>query len=69
MRFVCASLIARRLGLVVFEILGAVAYCFPNRERTRTLEHLRFIFSGQWPERKILFLGEAGLSGARKKCI
>jgi len=47
-------LLPRRLGLVVFEILGAVAYCFPNRERTRTLEHLRFIFSGQWPERKIL---------------
>ena len=47
-------LLPRRLGLVVFEILGAVAYCFPNRERTRTVEHLRTIYSGQWPEKKIL---------------
>jgi Kdo2-lipid IVA lauroyltransferase/acyltransferase len=44
----------RKPGLAVFDILGAVAYCFPNRERTRTVEHLRSIFSGQWPEKKIL---------------
>ena len=47
-------LLPRRLGLAVFDILGAVAYYFPNRERTRTVEHLRSIFSGQWPEKKIL---------------
>jgi KDO2-lipid IV(A) lauroyltransferase len=47
-------LLPRRLGLVVFEILGAVAYCFPNRERTRTVEHLRTIYSGQWPEKRVL---------------
>jgi Kdo2-lipid IVA lauroyltransferase/acyltransferase len=47
-------LLPRRLGLAVFDILGAVAYWFPNRERTRTVEHLRLIFSGQWPEKKIL---------------
>jgi KDO2-lipid IV(A) lauroyltransferase len=46
-------LMPRRLGLLVFKILGAVAYCFPNRERTRTNEHLRAIFAGQWPEKKI----------------
>ncbi len=50
------GVLPRKLGLAVFEILGDIAYCFPNRERTRTVEHLRSIFSAQWPEKKVLSL-------------
>lgn len=50
------GVLPRKLGLAVFEILGDIAYFFPNRERTRTVEHLRSIFSAQWPEKKVLSL-------------
>jgi Lauroyl/myristoyl acyltransferase len=46
-------LLPRRLGLLVFEILGGIAFCFPNRERTRTIEHLRTIFARQWSQKQI----------------
>lgn len=46
-------LLPRRLGLALFEMFGGIAYCFPNRERTRTVEHLRTIFTGLWSQKQI----------------
>jgi KDO2-lipid IV(A) lauroyltransferase len=38
----------RRFGLKIFESMGLFAFCFPNRERTRTIEHLQMIFGDKW---------------------
>jgi Kdo2-lipid IVA lauroyltransferase/acyltransferase len=41
-------LLPRCLGLKVFESIGRIAFCFPNRERTQTIDHLRMIFGNSW---------------------
>lgn len=46
-------LVPRRLGLVIFEIIGRIVFCFPNRERTRTIDHLTMIFSDRWSHKEI----------------
>jgi KDO2-lipid IV(A) lauroyltransferase len=51
--FFCALALPRPLGLPLFGALGRLAFCFPNIEKTRTLEHLRRIFGASWSERKI----------------
>jgi KDO2-lipid IV(A) lauroyltransferase len=51
--FLCALLLPRPLGLRLFGALGRLAFCVPNIERTRTLEHLRLVFGASWNEKKI----------------
>lgn len=51
--FAAALLLPRSPGLWLFGAAGRMAFLFPNREKTRTLEHLRLIFGGTWTEDKI----------------
>ncbi|MBD3243851.1 MAG: hypothetical protein GF331_24885 [Chitinivibrionales bacterium] len=43
----------RRPGLRLFGLLGRIVFVFGGRERTRTLEHLRYIYGEQWNETRI----------------
>ncbi len=45
--------IPRKIGLKLFGTIGAIAYIFPNEEKSRTQRHLRFIFGSEWSESKI----------------
>jgi Kdo2-lipid IVA lauroyltransferase/acyltransferase len=51
--FFLALLLPRPVGLRLFGCLGRLAFLFPNREKTRTLEHLRYIFGAAWTEEKV----------------
>jgi KDO2-lipid IV(A) lauroyltransferase len=51
--FTLATLLPRFLGLWLFGVAGKAVFLFPNREKTRTLEHLRLIYGAVWPEKKI----------------
>jgi KDO2-lipid IV(A) lauroyltransferase len=51
--FAAALLLPRSLGLRLFGAAGRLAFLVPNREKTRTLEHLRLIFGTSWTEDKI----------------
>jgi KDO2-lipid IV(A) lauroyltransferase len=46
-------LLPRGPGLALCGLLGSVAFLFPNREKRRTLEHLRMIYGDRWSERRI----------------
>lgn len=48
-----AQAIPRVIGLHIFGGIGAFAYLFPNREKQRTLDHLRLIYGKEWTEDKI----------------
>jgi KDO2-lipid IV(A) lauroyltransferase len=48
--FFLALLLPRKFGLWLFGSLGRVVFLFSNREKTRTLEHLRMIFGATWNE-------------------
>ena len=47
-------LLPRRLGLMLFETIGAIAFCFPNRERKLTIEHLRMVFGERWTDKQVM---------------
>jgi KDO2-lipid IV(A) lauroyltransferase len=51
--YMLATLLPRTLGLWLFSAAGRGAFVFPNREKTRTIEHLRLIFGETWSENKI----------------
>ncbi len=51
--FNLASRIPRSIGLFFFGQIGAFIFLFPNREKRRTLSHLRFIYGDRWTERQI----------------
>lgn len=51
--FDLALVLPRPIGLWFFGTIGKIIFLFPNREKTNTLNHLRFIFGGSWPEDKI----------------
>ena len=46
-------ILPRRVGLKIFESIGFLAFCLPNRERTRTIEHLTGVFGKKWQPSKI----------------
>lgn len=46
-------LLPRSVGVLFFELIAALIYCFPTRERTFTVRNLRMIFKDRWPEKKI----------------
>ena len=50
---VLAHRIPRQAGLGLFGFAGELAYAIPHADRTRTLTHLRSIYSGRWSEAKI----------------
>lgn len=43
----------RSFGLMIFGTLGSIVYLFPNREKQRTIEHLKLIYGDKWSESKI----------------
>jgi len=43
----------RSVGLWIFGTLGSIVYLFPNREKQRTIEHLKLIYGDKWDESKI----------------
>jgi KDO2-lipid IV(A) lauroyltransferase len=49
-----AQTIPRKLGLMLFGAVGAIAFIFPNREKSRTIQHLKLIFGNSWSESEIL---------------
>lgn len=51
--YTLATLLPRSFGLWFFGAAGRAAFLFPNREKTRTLEHLRLIYGATWSEEKI----------------
>lgn len=51
--YTIALSIPRKIGLMLFGAIGAIAFIFPNEEKSRTLRHLRFIFGSEWSESKI----------------
>ena len=51
--FNLASKIPRNIGLFIFGQIGALIFLFPNREKRRTLSHLRFIYGDRWSEKQI----------------
>jgi KDO2-lipid IV(A) lauroyltransferase len=51
--YALATALPRSVGLWLFGAAGSAAFLFPNREKTRTLEHLRLIYGGTWSKRKI----------------
>lgn len=51
--FNLASKIPRSIGLFFFGQIGALIFLFPNREKRRTIDHLRFIYGDRWSERQI----------------
>jgi KDO2-lipid IV(A) lauroyltransferase len=51
--YTLATLLPRSFGLWLFGAAGRAAFLFPNREKTRTLEHLRLIYGAAWSEEKI----------------
>ena len=48
-----AQTVPRKIGLKMFGIIGAIAFAFSNKEKERTLKHLRFIFGSEWSDSKI----------------
>ncbi len=42
------AMLPRKFGLKIFEAIGRIAFCFPNRERSQTVEHLQTVFGGSW---------------------
>ena len=51
--FDLALVLPRAFGLWLYGGLGGLLFFFPNREKTNTLNHLRFIFGDSWTEDKI----------------
>jgi KDO2-lipid IV(A) lauroyltransferase len=51
--FALIPLLPRGAGLLLFGLLGDLAFLIPHREKRLTVEHLRFIFGSSWPEKKI----------------
>ena len=51
--FLLALILHRAFGLWLFGSLAKIVFLFPNREKTRTIEHLRLIFGSSWTEDKI----------------
>jgi KDO2-lipid IV(A) lauroyltransferase len=51
--FALGRMLPRRAGLVFFSCLGALCYYLLSRDRKRTLDNLRFVFGGEWSEKKI----------------
>jgi KDO2-lipid IV(A) lauroyltransferase len=51
--FSFALLLPRNAGLFLFGSVAAGAFLFPNREKTRTIEHLHLIYGATWSRRKI----------------
>jgi Kdo2-lipid IVA lauroyltransferase/acyltransferase len=48
-----AGCIPRRVGLVLFSLVGSLIYLVPHKDRRRTVEHLQLIFGSRWSDRKI----------------
>jgi KDO2-lipid IV(A) lauroyltransferase len=48
-----AQTVPRKIGIKLFGTIGAIVFAFPNKEKARTLEHLRFIFGNEWKESDI----------------
>lgn len=46
---VWARILPRGCGLALFAVLGRIVYLFPNHEKRRTLDHLRFIYGNAPP--------------------
>jgi KDO2-lipid IV(A) lauroyltransferase len=51
--FDLAIVLPRAFGLRLFGTIGGLLFLFPNREKTKTGEHLRYIFGDVWTEEKI----------------
>jgi len=51
--FYLALVLPRTFGLQLFGTIGRIIFLFPNREKTNTLNHLRFVFGNEWTEEKI----------------
>jgi KDO2-lipid IV(A) lauroyltransferase len=64
--FDLALVLPRSLGLWLFGTIGRISFLFPNREKTNTLNHLRFIFGGSWNENKIRKTGRGVYSALGK---
>ncbi len=48
-----AKLLPYPLGLRFFGLLGKVVFLVPSKDRTRTFDHLRFIYGDKWSEKRI----------------
>lgn len=51
--FLFALILPRSFGLWLFGSLGETVFLFPNREKTRTLDHLHLVFGKEWTEHRI----------------
>jgi lauroyl/myristoyl acyltransferase len=51
--FAIGRALPRGLGLALFSFLGAFCYYVMSNDRKRTIENLRFVFGGEWSEKKI----------------
>jgi KDO2-lipid IV(A) lauroyltransferase len=49
-----AQALPRSFGLALFGAIGKLVFIFPNREKTRTIDHLRQVYGSKWTESKIL---------------
>jgi Kdo2-lipid IVA lauroyltransferase/acyltransferase len=47
------GLLPRRVGHMLFSFMGALIFCFPHREKRRTIEHLTVVFGDSWTHKKI----------------
>jgi KDO2-lipid IV(A) lauroyltransferase len=47
------GLLPRWLGHLLFSLIAVLVFCFPHREKRRTLAHLTKIFGNSWSRRKI----------------
>jgi KDO2-lipid IV(A) lauroyltransferase len=47
-------LLPRRVGIALFGAFGAIAFSYPNRDKKRTVHHLRLIYGSAWSERQIM---------------
>jgi KDO2-lipid IV(A) lauroyltransferase len=43
----------RGLGLMLFSFVGTICYYVMSNDRKRTIDNLRFVFGGEWDEKKI----------------
>ncbi|MDO5576510.1 MAG: hypothetical protein Q4F84_05475, partial [Fibrobacter sp.] len=51
--YALAQKLPRQVGLALFGAVGAIAFLFPNREKTRTISHIEFIYGKTWSKEQI----------------
>jgi KDO2-lipid IV(A) lauroyltransferase len=51
--FAIGRAIPRRIGLALFSFAGTICYYVMSSDRKRTIDNLKFVFGGEWDEKKI----------------